>query len=85
MCIRDSGTGDYTVNFTNNMNNDDYAVSWNSGLKNIVWGLPIFIGLSGVGNTDCFSTSKFRVGTTQPNDTLVDNFMCNAISLGDLA
>ena len=83
--LTDNGTGDYTVNFTNNMNNDDYAVSWNSGLKNITWGLPIFIGLSGVGNTDCFSTSKFRVGTTQPNDTLVDNFMCNAISLGDLA
>ena len=83
--LTDNGTGDYTVNFTNNMNNDDYAVSWNAGLKSISWGLPIFIGLSGAGNTDCCSTSKFRVGSTQPDDTLVDNFMCNAISMGDLA
>tara|TARA_Y100001936_G_C15830470_1_gene536507 strand:- start:97 stop:576 length:480 start_codon:yes stop_codon:yes gene_type:complete len=83
--LTDNGTGDYTVNFTNNMGNDDYAVSWNSGLKSITWGLPIFIGLSGAGNNDCFSTSKFRVGSTQPDDNLVDNFMCNAITLGDLA
>jgi len=83
--LTDNGTGDYTVNFTNNMNNDDYAVSWNAGLKSVSWGLPIFIGLSGAGNNDCFSTSKFRVGSTQPDDSLVDNNMCNAISLGDLA
>ena len=83
--LTDNGTGDYTVNFTNNMGNDDYAVSWNSGLKSITWGLPIFIGLSGAGNNDCFSTSKFRVGSAQPDDNLVDNFMCNAITLGDLA
>ena len=83
--LTDNGTGDYTVNFTNNMGNDDYAVSWNSGLKSITWGLPIFIGLSGAGNSDCFSTSKFRVGSTQPDDNLVDNNVCNAITLGDLA
>jgi len=83
--LTDNGTGDYTVNLTNNMNNDDYAVSWNSGLKSIVWGIPIFIGLSGDGNTDCFSTSKYRVGAANPADGLGDNNMCNAISLGDLA
>ena len=27
----DQGTGDYTINFTNNMNNDDYSVSANAG------------------------------------------------------
>ena len=83
--LTDNGTGDYTVNFTNNMNNDDYAVSWNAGLKTITWGLPIFVGLSGAGNTDCFSTSKYRVGSSNPADGLEDNNMCNAISLGDLA
>jgi hypothetical protein len=83
--LTDNGTGDYTVNLTNNMNNDDYAVSWNAGLKSVTWGLPIFIGLSGAGNNDCFSTSKYRFGSSNPADGLEDNNMCNAISLGDLA
>ena len=83
--LTDNGAGDYTVNLTNNMNNDDYVVSWNAGLKTITWGLPIFVGLSGAGNTDCFSTSKYRVGSSNPADGLEDNNMCNAISLGDLA
>ena len=27
----DQGTGDYTINFTNSMNNDDYSVTANAG------------------------------------------------------
>ena len=83
--MTDNGNGDYTVNFTSNMANADYSASFYSGLKSITWGLPIFIGLSGAGNSDSHSTSKFRVGSTAPSDTLTDNIMCNVITVGDLA
>jgi len=83
--MTDNGTGDYTVNFTSNMANADYSASFLSGLKSITWGLPIFIGLSGAGNSDTHSTSKFRIGSTAPSDTLTDNIMCNVITVGDLA
>ena len=81
--ITDNGTGDYTVNFSNNLANANYSVSFNSGMKSVVWGLPLFAGLSGFGNTDSHSTSKFRVTSVSPGDTVHDNSMCNAIIFGD--
>ena len=83
--ITDNGTGDYTLNFSNNMGNDDYAVTFMSGMKGSRWGLPIFGGLSGIGNQDSHSTSQVRVIATAPDDTATDNQVCNVISVGDLA
>jgi hypothetical protein len=75
--ITDNGTGDYTVNFANAMPDANYATSWNSGMKQVVWGLPLFAGLSGIGNSDSQSTTQVRVISTSPQDAGVDNPQCS--------
>ena len=75
--ITKNAAGDYTVNFTNAMPDANYAVSWNSGMKSVVWGLPLFAGLSGYGNNDSHSTTRVRVIATSPADVPTDNVMCN--------
>jgi hypothetical protein len=51
----------------------NYATSWNSGMKSVVWGLPLFVGLSGFGTTDCQSTTQVRVIAVTPGDAGQDN------------
>jgi hypothetical protein len=75
--ITDNGTGDYTVNFTTAMPDANYAVSWNSGSKSVTWGLPLFVGLSGPGNTDSHSTTQVRVQAVTPSDVGQDNAQCD--------
>lgn len=77
--ITDNGTGDYTVNFATAMVDANYATSWNSGMKQVVWGLPLFAGLSGIGNSDSQSTTQVRVIATSPQDAGVDNPQCSVV------
>ncbi len=77
--ITDNGTGDYTINFTNAMPDANYAVSWNSGMKSIVWGLPLFGGLSGWGTDNSHSTTQVRVLAVTPADNPTDNPQCNVV------
>jgi hypothetical protein len=75
--ITDNGTGDYTVNFATAMPDANYATSWNSGMKNVVWGLPLFGGLSGLGTTNSQSTTQVRVLAVTPADAGEDNPQCS--------
>jgi hypothetical protein len=70
--ITKNGSGDYTINFTNAMPNANYAVAYMGGVKNIAWGLPLFAGLSGYGNSDALATNRFRAITVTPADSAGD-------------
>ena len=75
--ITDNGAGDYMVNFATAMPDAKYACVFAGGLKGISWGLPIFIGQSGVGQTDSHSTTRVRIATTTPGDVPGDTQQIN--------
>ena len=63
----DNGTGDYSVVFSTAMSNANYCTNMNSGDKAIVWGIPIYDGVSN------YTTSLCRFVTQDPSDTPQDN------------
>jgi hypothetical protein len=75
--ITDNGAGDYTVNFATAMPDNKYACIFAGGLKGISWGIPIFIGQSGIGQTDSHSTTRVRIATNTPSDTAGDTQQIN--------
>jgi len=65
--ITDNGTGDYSVVFSTAMSNANYCTNMNSGDKAIVWGIPLFDGVSN------YTTSLCRFLTQHPSDFGQDN------------
>ena len=65
--ITDNGTGDYSVVFSTAMSNANYCTNMNSGDKAVVWGIPIYDGVSN------YTTSLCRFVTQDPSDTPQDN------------
>jgi len=70
--LTDHGTGNYQVNFSNNMGNADYSDVCNSSN---------FMALNGVADT----TSGLRVGTYGSSFTLADAGRVFSVAQGDLA
>ena len=76
--ITDNGTGDQTVNFTNNMNNDDFS-------RVTAAGENANTGGNRVSGLRLPSTSSYRIITKNTSGTDVDcQDNCNAVH-GDLA
>jgi len=65
--ITDNGAGTYTVNFSTAMTNANYCCNMNSGDKAVVWGIPLFDGLS------TFLAGSCKIVVQHPNDTPTDN------------
>ena len=65
--ITDNGTGDYSVVFSTAMSDANYCTNMNSGDKAVVWGIPIYDGVSN------YTTSLCRFITQDPSDTPHDN------------
>ena len=74
--ITDNGVGTYTVNFTNALANDDFAVSGFSGRNSY----PI---VAGSGNVRTTSTVKISTGTSYTSFTAVDVDSLNIIVFGN--
>ena len=65
--ITDNGTGTYTVNFSTAMTNANYCCNMNSGDKAVVWGIPLFDGLS------TFLAGSCKIVMQNPSDQPQDN------------
>ena len=65
--ITDNGAGAYTVNFSTAMSDANYCMNMNSGDKAIVWGIPIFDGVS------TFLAGSCKFYTQDPSDNPTDN------------
>jgi hypothetical protein len=65
--ITDNGTGAYTVNFSTAMPDVNYCINMNSGDKAIIWGIPIFDGVS------TFLAGSCKFYTQDPSDNPSDN------------
>jgi len=65
--ITDNGTGTYTVNFSAAMSDANYCCNMNSGDKAVVWGIPIFDGVS------TFLAGSCKFITQDPSDNPSDN------------
>jgi hypothetical protein len=71
--ITDNGTGDYTINFTTNMPDADYAVISNQQFDVSAAASPTFVGLrASYGATTLKSTSQYRIVTTNFNGSNTD-------------
>ena len=69
--LTDNGTGDYTVTYTNNMNNDDYAVP---------------LGMTAYSpSVTAVTTSTVRVGANNSSGSASDSAIVTIAVLGDLA
>ena len=69
--LTDNGTGDYTVTYTNNMNNDDYAVP---------------LGMTAYSpSVTAVTTSTVRVGANNSSGSAADSAIVTITVLGDLA
>ena len=69
--LTDNGTGNYTVTFTNNMNNNDYA---SSGIAN-----------QATVTSEAVSTSTINALTANHSGTLTDGSIVSVLVHGDLA
>ena len=79
----DEGSGDYTINFTNNMNNDDYSVSVNAG--DSAKSYPR-ICACGTSQDTGFSTSSHGITSLRPDTLVADDMeLVNSSAHGDLA
>ena len=70
--LTDVGTGDYQVNFTNNMGNINYANTSNSNNAHAINGNPN-------------AADNLRVGTYNSATSLVDSARVYSVAQGDLA
>ena len=75
--ITDNGTGDYSVVFSTAMSDANYCTNMNSGDKAIVWGIPIYDGVSN------YTTSLCRFLTQGPDDGPNDNVIVCASFFGN--
>jgi hypothetical protein len=81
--ITDNGTGKYTVNFTINMSNDDYAVSGSAGSESGSVGHRDFVfGGQVAGQAANFTTSAFNC-MAEANNTGYDADNMHAVVFGD--
>ena len=81
--LTDVGTGDYTINFTSNMNNDDYSVNINAGDTSKT--LPRVCGCGASGDSG-FATSSHGITLVRTDTSAVDDMETVNTSLnGDLA
>ena len=76
--ITDNGSGDYTINFSSNMSNSNYAavVSHNHGDPNLGGSNTRQVGLTGT----TYSTSAFRVTIELPNTSVGNRSDANKIT-----
>ena len=78
--VLDVQTGEVTVSFTNNMNNDDYSVVGTSNQSNTVGGRNSNFGAYAIG------TSSYTFSTTRASSAAVeDGFVVSSTVHGDLA
>tara|TARA_A100001201_G_scaffold76397_1_gene68953 strand:+ start:389 stop:769 length:381 start_codon:yes stop_codon:yes gene_type:complete len=61
--VTDNGTGDYTVNFTNAMSNDNYSVAGSTSWSTASWGTYFSI------NASTYSTTAVRVRSVYSHPT----------------
>lgn len=80
--MTDHSTGTYSVNFTNNMANDDYAFAMAG--SNTTTGQPISTGDSGHQTVVAVGSLKFSLVGTSSN-SVTDCNIGTAIIVGDLA
>ena len=79
--VTDTATGKYSLNFTNNMANDDYSTVGTSHYTANYYGLS-----SGPHTDDGLSTSLYAMRTVTPNNaTLADMSEISDSAFGDLA
>jgi hypothetical protein len=79
----DHGIGDYTINFTNNMNNNDYSVSVNAGDSSKTY--PRICACGSSGDTG-FATSSHGITCLRHDNNSVDDMeFVNSSVQGDLA
>ena len=79
----DQGTGDYTINFTNSMNNDDYSVSANAGQSDKNFPRVCACGTAADSG---FATSSHGILSQRPDNQADDDmeFVVSSVH-GDLA
>ena len=79
----DQGIGDYTINFTNSMNNNDYSVSANAGDSSKSWPRLCACGTSADSG---FATSSHGILSQRPDNQADDDmeFVVSSVN-GDLA
>ena len=75
--ITDNGTGDYTVNFSNNMANVNYSTTYAGGQKTVTWG--VYLGYSSYGS----AVGSHRFFNVTPGDTVTDTSFCSLMFFGD--
>jgi len=79
----DQGSGDYTINFTNSMNNDDYSVSVNAGDSAKTYPRICACGTS---QDSGFATSSHGITCIRPDTLAIDDMeFVNSSVHGDLA
>ena len=79
----DQGTGDYTINFSNSMSNDDYSVSVNAG--DVGKSVPR-ICACGTSQDTGFATSSHGIISVRPDTLAIDDMQfVNSSVHGDLA
>lgn len=79
----DVGSGDYTINFTNSMNNDDYSVSVNAGDSGKNYPR---ICACGTAQDSGFATSSHGILSLRPDNVTADDMeFVNSSVHGDLA
>lgn len=72
--ITDNGTGDYTVNFTNALEDANYASVFGGTFNAAGTGRDQNIGVK---NSNAPTTTQLRISVFEPNTGLVDALYCN--------
>ena len=83
--ITDNGTGDYTLSFTNNMTNGNYAVTGAARFGDYINSTAMRVGsLAGLGTlAQTMSTSSVRVSTNYSNGGIEDCQVVCVVVFGD--
>ena len=76
--LTDNGTGNYTVTYTNNMNNNDFSVTVSMNSEYTSGGVGIYSGVYACNTADC------RVSGRRYNANADSDFVCITVH-GDLA
>ena len=71
--ITDNGTGDYTVNFSNAMPDDDYAILGTATWSSASWGLVLLpdAGAIGTGSFDVITANSTNYSATDSIETMI--------------
>tara|TARA_R100000908_G_scaffold45984_1_gene22417 strand:+ start:169 stop:567 length:399 start_codon:yes stop_codon:yes gene_type:complete len=79
--VTDGGTGTYTINFTNSMPNENYAVTGTSSWNTLSWGATLTIDAS------VYSTSSLKIRTFYVSSgssfILIDSIRTSVAFFGD--